>query len=72
FEGLTFVQTGKVSCLPMVLFGSDYWQGLIDWMTTTLLAEGTISDKDLNLFTLTDDIDEVVDIIGTAIKGEQQ
>ncbi|AOP53385.1 TIGR00730 family Rossman fold protein [Brevibacterium aurantiacum] len=72
FEAFTMVQTGKVTSFPIVLFGTAYWQGLIDWMTTTLLAEGTISDKDLNLFTLTDDIDEVVDIIWTAIKGEQQ
>ena len=67
FEAFTMVQTGKVTSFPIVLFGTAYWQGLIDWMTTTLLSEGTISDRDMNLFTLTDDIDEVVDIIGTAI-----
>ncbi|MDN6373357.1 MAG: TIGR00730 family Rossman fold protein [Brevibacterium aurantiacum] len=72
FEAFTMVQTGKVTSFPIVLFGSAYWQGLIDWLWTTLVASGTISDRDMNLFTLTDDIDEVVDIIGTAIKGEQQ
>ncbi|MDN5635340.1 MAG: TIGR00730 family Rossman fold protein [Brevibacterium sp.] len=72
FEAFTMVQTGKVTSFPIVLFGTAYWQGLIDWMTTTLLASGTISDRDMNLFTLTDDIDEVVDIIGTAIAGEPQ
>ncbi|TSI18829.1 TIGR00730 family Rossman fold protein [Brevibacterium aurantiacum] len=74
FEAFTMVQTGKVTSFPIVLFGTAYWQGLVDWMTTTLLAEGTISDRDMNLFTLTDDIDEVVDIIGTAIAedGDRQ
>lgn len=72
FEAFTMVQTGKVTSFPIVLFGSAYWQGLIDWMRSTLVASGTISDRDMNLFTLTDDIDEVIDIIGTAIDGEQQ
>ncbi|WP_231446987.1 TIGR00730 family Rossman fold protein [Brevibacterium zhoupengii] len=72
FEAFTMVQTGKVTSFPIVLFGTAYWQGLVDWMTTTLLAEGAISDSDLKLFTLTDDIGEVVDIIGTAIEGERQ
>lgn len=72
FEAFTMVQTGKVTSFPIVLFGAAYWQGLIDWMTTTLVAEGTINDRDMNLFTLTDDIDEVVDIIGTEIDGAGQ
>ncbi|TGD39043.1 LOG family protein [Brevibacterium aurantiacum] len=71
FEAFTMVQTGKVTSFPIVLFGIDYWQGLVDWMSATLVAEGTISDRDMYLFTLTDDIDEVVDIIGTAIDGEE-
>ncbi|MDN6747752.1 MAG: TIGR00730 family Rossman fold protein [Brevibacterium sp.] len=72
FEAFTMVQTGKVTSFPIVLFGSAYWQGLIDWLWTTLVASGTISDRDMNLFTLTDDIDEVVDIVGTAIDGGRQ
>lgn len=72
FEAFTLVQTGKITSFPIVLFGTAYWQGLVDWMATTLLAEGAISDRDMHLFTLTDDIDEVVDIIGTAIDGDGQ
>lgn len=72
FEAFTLVQTGKITSFPIVLFGTAYWQGLVDWMMTTLLAEGTISDRDMKLFTLTDDIDEVVDIIGTATDGAGQ
>jgi uncharacterized protein (TIGR00730 family) len=66
FEAFTMVQTGKVTSFPIVLFGTDYWQGLIDWMRDSLLAAGTISEKDFDLFTLTDDIDEVVATIGPA------
>ncbi|MCI4012146.1 TIGR00730 family Rossman fold protein [Brevibacterium sp. ZH18] len=71
FEAFTMVQTGKVTSFPIVLFGTSYWRGLVDWMTTTLLAEGTISARDMDLFTLTDDIDEVVDIIG-GVDGEDR
>ncbi|WP_436326448.1 TIGR00730 family Rossman fold protein [Brevibacterium sp. FAM 27836] len=60
FEAFTMVQTGKVTSFPIVLFGTAYWQGLVDWMRDSPLANGTISDKDLSLFTLTDDIDEAV------------
>ena len=66
FEAFTLVQTGKVTSFPIVLFGTAYWQGLVDWLTNTVLATGTISDPDMNMFTVTDDIDEVVDIIGAA------
>lgn len=64
FEAFTMVQTGKITSFPIVLFGTDYWRGLVDWMQNTLLAAGTISEADLNMFTLTDDIDEVVAAIG--------
>lgn len=72
FEAFTLVQTGKVTSFPIVLFGTAYWQGLVDWMGTALVAEGTIGEKDMDLFTLTDDIDEVVEIIGTASDGHGQ
>src|SRR5699024_10790767 len=60
FEALTMVQTGKVKSFPIVLFGRSYWQGLIDWLSEAPLATGTIGRPDLSMFTLTDDIDEVV------------
>lgn len=66
FEAFTMVQTGKVTSFPIVLFGTRYWQGLVDWMASTLIEAGTISPGDLDLFTLTDDIDEVVATIGPA------
>ena len=63
FEALTLVQTKKVTRFPIVLFGSAYWNGLVDWLTHTLIAEGKASPQDLELFHLTDDIDEVVDLV---------
>jgi len=63
FEILTLKQTGKVAKLPIILFGTEYWHGLIDWMRDTQLANGAISPGDLELFGLTDDIDETIAII---------
>jgi uncharacterized protein (TIGR00730 family) len=63
FEALTLIQTGKVKHFPVVLFGTDYWAGLMDWMRGPVLAEGKISPEDLKIFTLTDDVDEAVDVI---------
>jgi uncharacterized protein (TIGR00730 family) len=60
FEALTLVQTGKVTRFPVVLLGTAYWQGLIDWMRGTMLAEGKLSPTDLDLLCLTDDVDEAV------------
>ncbi|MCP9206213.1 TIGR00730 family Rossman fold protein [Streptomyces cucumeris] len=63
FEALTLVQTKKVTRFPIVLFGSSYWHGLVHWLENTLIAEGKASPQDLELFHLTDDIDEVVDLV---------
>lgn len=63
FESLTLIQTRKVTEFPVILFGSEYWSGLIDWIKNPLLAEHNISPEDLHLFTVTDDPEEVVRII---------
>jgi len=63
FEALTLIQTKKITEFPIVLIGSDYWGGLIDWITNTMVEQGTISEEDLNLFHLTDDPDEAVNIV---------
>jgi hypothetical protein len=60
FESLTLIQTGKVLHFPTVLFGSDYWGGLLDWIRERALAEGMISPDDLELLHLTDDPEEAV------------
>ena len=63
FEALTLVQTRKINRFPIVLFGSSYWKGLLDWIEHTQLAERTISPEDLNLLIVTDSIEEARDIL---------
>ena len=60
FEALTLIQTGKIKNFPVVLFGSSYWAGLVDWLKNTMLVERKISPPDLQLFTVTDDPQQVV------------
>jgi len=63
FEALTLVQTQKVTSFPIVLLGTSYWSGLVDWLEGTVLSEGRISADDLDMFQVTDDVDAVVDIM---------
>ena len=63
FEALTLMQTGKIRRFPIIMFGKDYWGGLIKWMKETLIPSGTIDKEDMNLFYITDDSEEVVRII---------
>lgn len=60
FESLTLIQTGKVLHFPVVLFDSDYWGELLDWIRGELLADRMISPEDLDLLYVTDDVDEAV------------
>ena len=60
FEVLCMVQTGKVTNYPIVLMGVDFWQPLVQWLTDRLVAEGMIAADDLELFLLTDSVDEAV------------
>jgi uncharacterized protein (TIGR00730 family) len=63
FEALTLRQTGKLHEFPVVLVGTEFWSGLVAWMESTLLPAGMISPRDFELMQLTDDPDEVVQII---------
>nr|WP_028582208.1 TIGR00730 family Rossman fold protein [Desulfogranum japonicum] len=60
FESLTLIQTHKIKPFPIILFGSSFWGGLIDWIREQLLSGGRISEDDLLLFDVMDDVDEVV------------
>jgi uncharacterized protein (TIGR00730 family) len=61
FEALTLIQTEKIKKFPIVLFGSDFWSGLIDWIKKTLLEEyRNVSPEDLDLIKIVDDVDEAV------------
>src|SRR4051812_49630509 len=72
FEALTLVQTRKVTRFPVILFGSAYWSGLVQWIRDTMLAQGTVSEKDLDLLLVTDDIDEVVQVTQAADAARAQ
>lgn len=63
FEALTLVQTRKVTQFPVVLMGTEYWRGLLDWLRDSMCREGKISQEDLALFHLTDDVEEAVAFI---------
>ncbi|NCT08784.1 MAG: TIGR00730 family Rossman fold protein [Flavobacteriia bacterium] len=61
FEAITLIQTKKIGRFPIVLVGTKFWSGLIDWIRETLITEGNIKEEDLNLFRLVDTADEAVD-----------
>jgi uncharacterized protein (TIGR00730 family) len=71
FEALTLVQTRKVTRFPVILFGTEYWAGLLAWIRTTLAETGTINAADLDLITVTDDIGEVLGVIQAADAARQ-
>lgn len=54
FEALTLVQTGKIESFPIILFGKEYWQGLIDWMKKVPVSKGTLSPEDFYFFQIVD------------------
>ncbi len=60
FEALTLVQTQKVTSFPVVLIGTDYWSGLLGWLRETVLADGKLSEADLAMLVVTDDVAEAV------------
>ncbi|SDN54791.1 hypothetical protein SAMN05660199_00248 [Klenkia soli] len=66
FEALTLVQTTKVTRFPVILFGTAYWSGLLDWIRGTLVEHGTVSPKDLDLITVTDSVEDAVATIQRA------
>ncbi len=66
FEVLCLVQTEKIRRYPVVLYGTTFWSGLVDWLRERVLAEGLMSPGDLDLFVVTDDLDEVVEICSAA------
>jgi uncharacterized protein (TIGR00730 family) len=59
FEALTLAQTKKIGTFPIILYGSEYWKGLIDWMKNTLVTNGTIGREDFGLFSIVDTAEEI-------------
>jgi hypothetical protein len=70
FEALTLIQTGKVRHFPVILYGSDYWRGLLGWIRDTVLAHGNISPADLALLTVVDRPGEVREIAAAAAAAQ--
>ena len=66
FEALCLIQTEKIRSFPLVLVGTAYWSGLVDWLRETVAAEGKIAAGDLDLLHVTDDLDLVVEIVQRA------
>ena len=69
FEAMVLVQTQKVTSFPVVLVGKAYWSGLIEWMRSTVLAEGKANEDDLDILQVIDDPDEVVEVMVAAQRG---
>jgi uncharacterized protein (TIGR00730 family) len=72
FEVLTLVQTTKISPVPVILVGSDFWGGLVDWIKGTMLEHGNISPDDLDLLPVVDSPEEVIEIINEFYKEDSQ
>jgi uncharacterized protein (TIGR00730 family) len=66
FEAMTLAQTLKITQFPIVLMGVEHWQGLIDWMQGSMLEDARIKQSDLDMLTLTDDVDEAVALMVAA------
>jgi uncharacterized protein (TIGR00730 family) len=67
FESLTLIQTQRIKPFPIILVGSSFWGGLIDWIKDQFLANGTISENDLDLIHIIDESDEVIDLIKSRV-----
>lgn len=63
FEAMTLIQTKKIKTFPLILMGTDYWGGLVEWIKTKMVEEQTISKRDVDLFHVTDDPEEALEII---------
>lgn len=63
FEALTLIQTRRIKSFPVILMGSEYWKGLLDWIRETVIREGKMLPEDLRLLEIIDDPDEAVNYI---------
>ena len=68
FEALTLIQTKKVSNFPVILYGSKYWEGLLNWIRVTMLEEEKVSEDDVSLLRISDDPQEICDIVCDAYR----
>ena len=69
FEAVTLVQTGKIHRFPVVLYGRDYWSGLVDWIRARLEAEGKVSPGDIDILQIADSAEEACRIVADCVRG---
>ncbi len=72
FEALTLIQTKKIRRFPLILYGSEFWGGMLDWISNSLLPTGTIDKEDIKILQLVDDPEEAVSIIEESFKGQKR
>jgi uncharacterized protein (TIGR00730 family) len=72
YEALTLIQTGKIGTFPVVLFDTDYWREMLDWIRGEMLADGLVSPDDLDLLHLTDEPDEAVELVVATIDARRK
>jgi uncharacterized protein (TIGR00730 family) len=72
FEALTLIQTGKLKHFPLIMMGTEYWNGLLAWVRDRVAADGNISPEDIDLVTSTDSVDHAVEIIAEAHRKAQE
>jgi uncharacterized protein (TIGR00730 family) len=63
FEAMTLIQTGKLESFPLVLYGHEYWRGLVDWIEQTSVVQGMLTNDERAIFRVTDDLDEIVHLM---------
>ena len=68
FEAITLIQTNKIKPFPIILYGSHFWRNLSDWIQDDLVNTGLVAEKDLDLFTICDDVEEVVSLVKECLK----
>jgi uncharacterized protein (TIGR00730 family) len=68
FESLTLVQTEKIDHFPIILVGTEYWSGLLEWVGSKVVQLGNVSEADLGLLRVTDDVDEIVELIAESYR----
>jgi uncharacterized protein (TIGR00730 family) len=71
FEALTLIQTGTIRHFPVILTGSEEWDGLLDWLRERALADGRVSAADMALFHRTDDAEEICTLVGAACRKQR-
>jgi hypothetical protein len=69
FEALTLIRTHRVHPFPVILMGSDFWRGMMDWLRSTMLAAGYIKQADLDAISVLDDLDEIVNVCRDSVNG---